>query len=375
MNYCKKCLCPDTRPNIKIGPDGICNACKGHLLKETDINWQDRKKQFAQIIQQAKKNSVGYDCIVPVSGGKDSWYQLIKCKEYGLNILAVTWKTPARTNIGKANVDRMLQNLNIDHIDYSVSYETEKKFMIKAFENNGDPGIPFHMGVYTIPYRLAVQMSIPLIIWGENSQLEYGGTINEQLTTNIEEKWMKKHGCMQGTNSKSWTDNELKEKDLAAYALPTLKELRKSQVVTQRLFLGSFFKWNSLDNAKTAKKYGFIYNKKSKKTGYWNFADIDCNFVSLHHFPMWHKFGTTRILDNLSIQIRYGVITREEAMRIVKEKGLEVPHEDIELFCKFVGKDVSWFWETLEKFRNRTIWKKKKGKWVIPNFLIKDWEW
>ena len=157
--------------------------------------------------------------------------------------------------------------------------------------------------------------------------------------------------------------------------MPTLKELRKSQVVTQRLFLGSFFKWNSIDNAKTAKNYGFIYNKKSKKTGYWNFADIDCNFVSLHHFPMWYKFGTTRILDNLSIQIRYGVITREEAMRIVKEKGLEVPHEDIELFCKFVGKDVSWFWETLEKFRNRTIWKKKKGKWVIPNFLIKDWEW
>ena len=375
MNYCSKCLCPDTRPGIIIHNDKICSACKGHEIKENEIDWDARENKFYEIIKNNRTSNSNYDCIVPASGGKDSWCQIIKCKELGLTPLAVTWKIPGRTLLGQQNLDAMVKNLNVDHIDYSTSQSVEKRFMKLAFEKKGDPGLPFHMAVYSLPYRLAVQMNIPLIIWGENPQLEFGGNKDEQLATSIDNEWMKKHGCMQGTDITDWTENGLSLKDLAGYRLPNEEEFSNCKVKVQRLFLGSFFKWNSFDNAEIAKKYGFYYDKHSRKTGYWEFADLDCNFISLHHFPMWHKFGTNRVLDNLSVQIRYGLISKEEAISKAQEIGLPVPHEDIKLFCDFVGENEEWWWNTIEKFRNKNIWVKHENSWKINNFIVPSWKW
>ena len=156
--------------------------------------------KFSNICKEAKRISINYDCIIPASGGKDSWYAIIKCKEYGLKPLVFTYKTPGRTIIGQKNVDLMIKNLEVDHIDFSVSVKLEKQFMKRSFELKGDPGLPFHMAVYIMPYKFAKLMRIPLIIWGENPQLEFGGNENEQLETEINDDWMKKHGCMQGTD-------------------------------------------------------------------------------------------------------------------------------------------------------------------------------
>jgi tRNA(Ile)-lysidine synthase TilS/MesJ len=143
----------------------------GHKRKQNEINWESRKAEFISLVKKIKSESTTYDCIVPVSGGKDSWYQVIKAKEYGLNVLAVTWRTHGRTAVGQKNLEKLIEKLSVDHIEYTISPDVEKRFTKVAFEETGVSGLPMHMAIFTIPLRLASQMRVPLVIWGENPQL------------------------------------------------------------------------------------------------------------------------------------------------------------------------------------------------------------
>ena len=127
MRYCRTCILPDTRPGITLNESGICSACIGHDEKENRIDWLARAAAFGEVVDWALGRGAGYDCIVPVSGGKDSWYQVIKAQEHGLNVLGVTWRTPARTAVGQRNVDAMIDRLGIDHIDYSINPDVERR--------------------------------------------------------------------------------------------------------------------------------------------------------------------------------------------------------------------------------------------------------
>lgn len=371
MTYCNRCILPDTRPGIVIDDEGVCSACRGHDLKETGIDWKAREKDFSALVASAKERATGYDCIVPVSGGKDSWYQIIRAQEYGMTVLAVTWRTPARTEIGQRNLDEMIRCLGVDHIDYTIDPDVERRFMLAAFEEVGATGLPMHMALFAIPIRLAVQFRVPLIVWGENAQLEYGGTVKEQLATRLDADWLAKHGCLQSTNAADWVGKEgLTRAELSAYQLPD-----KPDYSVDSVFLGSFFKWSSFENTRIAEAHGFRYQKDDLRTGSWDFADIDCRFISLHHFVKWYKFGITRTFDNLSVQIRDGQLSRDDAIARLREQGLQIPQDDIDAFCKFVDRPVDWFWQTCEKFRNTDIWVQRGDVWTIPGFLVEGWEW
>ena len=128
-------------------------------------------------------------------------------------------------------------------------------------------------------------------------------------------------------------------------------------------------------NDKREPRPGFAFDRTHLKTGTWEFADIDCRFISLHHLVKWYKFGITRSFDNLSVQIRYGMMTRAQAVAQIRQEGFQVPQGDVEAFCAFEGLPESWFWEVAESFRNQEVWKRDGGKWVIPDFLIEDWQW
>jgi N-acetyl sugar amidotransferase len=371
MRYCTQCILPDTRPGISLDANGVCTACHGHRDKETRIDWTAREAAFQILVEQTKARSQGYDCIVPVSGGKDSWYQVIMAKKFGLSVLAVTWRTPARTEIGQKNLEGMIQNLGVDHIDYTVSPDVERRFMKAAFEERGTTGLPMHMALFAIPIRLAVQLRIPLILWGENPQLEYGGNELERLSDTLDSDWLARHGCLESTDADYWCGKEgLTKSDLLAYQVP-----KDTDFTVRSVFLGAFFKWNSYQNARIAQEAGFEYGKQDLKIGTWDFADIDCDFISLHHFLKWYKFGFTRDFDNLSVQIRYGMIDRGEAIAQIRAKGWQAPEHDIAAFCRFQGKPESWFWSVCEGFRNTDIWTKRAGIWYIPDFLIPDWQW
>ena len=199
MNYCIQCILPETRPGLVIDNKGICSACRGHEDKERSIDWSARSKMFDSIVKRAKETSRDYDCIIPVSGGKDSWYQVIKSQLHGLKILCVSWRTPQRTAVGQENLDQLIKKLGVDHIDFSINPNVEKRFMMASFEKKGATGIPMHMAIFAIPYRLATQLRVPLIIWGENPQLEFGGPEADRLSTELDVNWIANYGVTNQT--------------------------------------------------------------------------------------------------------------------------------------------------------------------------------
>lgn len=372
MKYCKKCVIPDTRPGIDIYSDGICSACKGHEEKKRDIDWNKRRKDFEDIVKEAKNLGKSYDCIIPVSGGKDSTWQVVKCLEYGLRILAVTWKTPLRSKVGQENLNNLIR-LGVDHIDYTINPEVEKRFIYKALTRVGDPGLPMHMAIYAIPLRVAVAFDIPLVVWGESPHMEYGGTEEDRKLNQLNHDWLKRHQILQGTSIADWIDDDLSKKDLTAFHLPDEQEFQERH--TMSVFLGYYFPWDVEESLRVSLAHGFQVREEGPKVGYYNYADIDCDIIAIHHYFKWFKFGFTRLFDNLSLEIRNGRMSRAEAIDIIANMKEQTPYEDITKLCLFLDISEAHFWEISERFRNPSVWSFRDGKWSIPDFIIPNWKW
>lgn len=372
MKWCRSCVLPDTRPNLKIGRDGICNACHSHSTK-VEIDWASRAAQLHNVVAQAKARGSGYDCLIPVSGGKDSTWQTVKCLELGLRPLAVTWKTPARTAIGQRNLDNLIA-LGVDHIDWQINPKVEAAFMLKAFERFGSTAIPMHMALFNIPLTLATRLRIPLVVWGENSAFEYG-TKDEALTGfRLDAKWLRTYGVTHGTTAADWVDAELSAKDLAAYFGPSSEELDQAGV--RAVFLGYYLPWDPEETRRVAEAHGFRAEAAGARTGYYDFADIDDDFIAIHHWMKWFKFGFTRLFDNLSLEIRNGRLARPKALEILSATGEQRPTQDIAKFCRFADVSEERFFAAAEHFRNPAVWSSKPdGTRYIPDFLIEDWAW
>ncbi len=350
---------------------GVCNACVVHARKAT-IDWAARERAFREVVGRARARGRGYDCLIPVSGGKDSTWQVIKCLDYGLIPLGVTWKTPARTEVGARNLANLV-SLGVDHIDYQVNPKVERKFLYEAFARYGTTGIPMHLALFNIPLKIAVRFAIPLVVWGENSAFEYGGDEGEGFGFQMDAQWLAKYGVSHGTTAGDWVGAALTERELTPYFGPTEEELSARGV--QAVFLGYYFRWDPATTLEVARAHGFRASEAGPKTGYYDYADIDDDFISVHHHLKWYKFGFTRSFDNLSIEIRNGRITREEAIEIIRKRGDETPHEDIARFCEFIGITVQRFWDIAERFRNPQVWIRRGEKWMIDGFLIPDWAW
>jgi N-acetyl sugar amidotransferase len=372
VRYCQCCILPDTRPGIEIGADGVCSACASHAGARKAIDWDARRQAFADVAAHARRRSRGYDCLIPVSGGKDSTWQVVTCLKYGLNPLAVTWKTPARTPVGERNLSNLVR-LGVDHIDYQISPKVERKFMLKALERVGSTALPMHLAIFNIPLTIAARFDIPLVVWGENSAFEYAGTGEESRGFRLDRRWLQKYGVTHGTTARDWVDADLSERELTAYFGPADEELEARGVLA--VFLGYYFPWDPSTSLAVARAHGFEARGEGAKTGYYDYADIDDDFISIHHYLKWYKFGCTRTYDNLALEIRNGRLTREQAVQVLRRRGDETPHEDIARFCDFVGITRERFFGIIEKFRNRDVWTLRDGRWMIDGFLLPDWSW
>ena len=372
MKWCARCVLPDTRPHLVIGADGVCNACKAHASRK-DIDWTARKGQLEALVRNTRQKARGHDCVIPVSGGKDSTWQVIQCLELGLKPLAVTWKTPGRTAIGQRNLDNLV-SLGVDHIDYQVNPKVEARFMLKAFERYGSTAIPMHLALFSIPLNIAVRFGIPLVVWGENSAFEYGSADEAVTGFRLDATWLKRHGVTHGTTAADWVDGDLSAKDLAAYFGPDADTLEARGV--NAVFLGYYLPWDPDKTRAAAVAKGFRYEEGAARTGLYDYADIDDDFISLHHWMKWYKFGFTRLFDNLSLEIRNGRMSRPQALETIRARGDDTPQDDIEKFCRFAGIGKAEFMTIAGRFRNTDIWKlRADGTWHIPGFLLPDWRW
>ncbi len=374
MKWCAACVLPDTRPNLRIGDDGVCNACRAHATKPT-IDWTARFRQLTDVIAETRRRAGGrgWDCVIPVSGGKDSTWQTLKCLELGLRPLAVTWKTPARTEIGRRNLENLV-SLGVDHIDWQVNPKVEARFMLKAFEKFGSTAIPMHLALFAIPLTIATRFEIPLVVWGENSAFEYGSADDAHTGFELDAAWLRNYGVTHGTTAEDWLTEGFTRQDLASYFGPTPDAMTAAG--TRAIFLGYYLPWDPQATHAAAAKAGFHADTSGPRVGYYDFADIDDDFISIHHWMKWYKFGFTRLFDNLSIEIRNGRLSRDAAIGIIRRTGDTTPHRDIDQFCRFAGIERATFDAIAARFRDSRIWRRTAdGNWTIPDFLLPDWNW
>ena len=197
ISYCKRCIMPETKPDLYIDDQGICSGCR-YYEQRTEIDWEQRKNELTQIMEKYKSHDgSNYDCIIPVSGGKDSTFQVLKMLEFGMNPLCVTATTDILTDIGRRNIEN-IKKLGVDYIEVSTNPIVRRKMSKFTLEQVGDICWPEHVTIFTIPVRIAVQLNIPLIIWGENSQNEYGGPASDADNHTLTRRWLEEFGGMLG---------------------------------------------------------------------------------------------------------------------------------------------------------------------------------
>jgi len=314
-----------------------------------------------------------FDCVIPESGGKDSTWQVATCIEYGLKPLAVTWRSPGRSAIGQRNLDNLI-SLGVDHIDYSINPDVERRFMLQTFEKAGSTAIPMHLAIFAIPLRIATTYGIPLVVYGENSASEYGGRDEDARSELLDANWVHRYGVTQGTVAADGTGAGLSARDLFAYTPPSALALASSG--TRAVFLGHYFPWDPQATRDAAIAKGFETESDGPRTGFFDYADIEDDFISLHHWMKWYKFGFTRTYDNLSLEIRNGRMTREKAIVVLRQRGDETPIEDLKRFAAFAGVPFERLLAIAETFRNETVWTRRSDNvWEIPGFLIEEWPW
>lgn len=375
MEYCKRCVTPTTRPKLEINEDGICSACISAREKKEDIDWRVREKQLRSIFERFRsKDKRQYDCIIPVSGGKDSTYQVHIVKNvYDMNPLCFTFKTLARTKRGEENL-QTLKNMGVDHIDFSPNPIGINKLTRKMFETIGDCSMIDHYAIYGITANFAYKLKIPLVVWGENPDMEYGAPAEDRSNSMLNWDFLKKQDVLKGKRIEDWIDNDVELHEIKSLIHPSedmLKELGYTPI-----FLGYFLPWDAQQNVKIACQYGFKRREQGPIMGLYDYADLDCMNIVIHHYFKWLKFGFNRITDNASNEIRKGRLSREEAVKLVKERdGIKPPIEYIEAFCKQIGITMEYFGEIAERFRNHDIWKKDEyGEWYIKGWIGGDKE-
>jgi len=378
LNYCKKCLFPETKPDLYF-EEGICQACINAEKKDLLIDWEERKKDFEQLIKKYRKKGIGYDCLIPVSGGKDSTYQAYLIKEvYGLNPLCVCFETTYATEIGNRNLDN-LSKLGIDLIHFKKNYPVYKKMVVESFKRVGDEMWPNHVGIFTVPVMFAVKMNIPLIIWGENSQMEYGGPNEESVNSRIlNRRWMEEFGGLLGNRIEDMIGLDgISKKELTPYFYPSDEEIERVGVTG--IFLGSYFFWDQRKQLDIIKKRGFEVKEDGPIEGtYTNYENLDERLVGLHDYLKYVKYGFGRATDHANIDIRNKRLSRDEGIKLVNKYEGKYPHYGVKSFIEYSGMSKEEIDDVIDSFTNPLLFKQdEEGRFLrdenfnlIPLFKI-----
>ncbi len=376
MKYCKRCVYPEVAVNLYIDDEGICSSCRTFdKFNALSLEfWRKRKQKFEEIITDVKNiNKSNYDCIIPVSGGKDSYYQThIIVKKYGLKPLLVTYHGNNYLPEGDYNRDRMRQVFDADHLIFGPSVEILQKLNRLCFRKMGDMNWHAHCGIFTYPIQIAVKHNIPLIIWGEIAW-DISGMFEPEDFVEFSNRVRHEHGL----RGFEWYDmlndpkEKLTEKDLLWAKYPTDEEILK--VGVRGLYIGNFFNWDPNKHAKLMqKKYGWLPNKEPFDRTYRNFSNLDDRYESgLHDYLKYIKFGYGRASDHAAKDIRTGYMTRNQGIKMVRKYDHVIPR-DLNYWLDYVGMKESEFWKTANSFRSPLVWKKdKKGNWMKDNIWDK----
>ena len=400
VRFCVRCVISNQRPNsaleykhvqgskkvtIKFNEDGVCDACLLAEQKESKINWESRETELMEVCNRFRRDDGRYDCVVPGSGGKDSFYaaHILKYK-YGMNPLTVTWAPNMYTEWGMRNFYRWV-HAGFDNELYTPSGLTHRILTRVAVERLFHPFQPFMFGQKALAPKVALKYDIPLVFYGEN-EAEYGNPIEDTQSSQRDWSYFTESDpdkIFLGGASISELESSfgLSRKDLNPY-FPANPDAIKSAGV-QVHYLGYYLKWHPQSAYYYSVEHGGFEASPERTPGtYSKYNSIDDKIDDFHYFTTYIKFGIGRATYDASQEIRSGDITREEGVALVQKFDGEYPSRfEKEIFdylsleapnmrilpsaLNQTKMDSAYFSTLADSFRSPHLWEKNGSDWIL----------
>lgn len=368
ISVCKRCLNPDTRPNALFNEDGICSVCLFEERKAREVvDWDKRDRELQEIIEWGRENSKSsYDCIVTVSGGKDSTRQALYARdELGLKPLLVSCVYPPEQlhERGARNLANLI-SLGFDTVSLSLNPQIWKELMKQGFFRHGNWCKSTEMALYAIPIHVSIAYKIPLVFLGENPAL----TIGEQHgNLNGDASKMKYSNTLGGGDPDGLLTEDITKRDVHFYRYPSDDDMEHSKL--RLVYLGYYIRdWSGFNNARFSISHGLETRKEPpEKIGdLWGVSALDEEFRIVNQMIKYMKFGFGHVTDQVCEAINQDLMDREEGIELVRKYDGKCDHSYIEKYCDYLGISEEKFWEVAESFRGKDIWEKNSnGEWVL----------
>lgn len=365
MKSCKRCLYTDMHPlNIVIGDDGLCSGCLIHEEKD-QINWEVKKQELEEIFNYYRnKRGTNYDCIVPVTGGRDSYFIVHTVKNvFGMNPLLVTYNKHYNTAVGFRNLANLRVQFDCDIMTLTVDPAKVKKITRATLRRFGS--IYWHCiaGQTVFPVQVAVKFKIPLIIWGAHQGIDQVGMFSHHNGVEMTRKYRKEHDLM-GFEAEDLLDDEydfIRENDILPFVYPDDKEIE--QIGVRGIYLNNFIRWDSRSqHEEMIEKYSYETSPQTRTFDYYN--DVDCwLYNDVHDYLKLIKQGFGKVVDHACREIRLGHLNRETALELVSKYMFREPVH-LQKFLNWLGITRNAFDYIIDEHRNRTFWKRNN-----------DWSW
>jgi N-acetyl sugar amidotransferase len=357
IRYCTECLYPETKPDLRFDPQGVCSACSSYRSRGA-VDWSRRREELSAILARYRSaDGATYDAIVPSSGGKDSHAQVLRLLELGANPLVVTATTDSLSDLGRRNIEN-LKRQGVDCVEVTSNPVVRRRINKLALTQVGDISWPEHVSIFTIPVRIAVQMNIRLIVWGENPQNEYGGPAAATQGNTLSRRWLEEFGGLLGLRVSDLVGQEgIERRHLIQYSYPTDAELERVGVTG--VFLGYYVPWDGYTNALYAQGYGFETFPKTVEGSLANYENLDNHQTGIHDYFKFIKYGFGRATDIACNHIRRGRLTRDEGLQLVKRHDGAFPWtclgKPLQEILAEIDMTVEEFQRVCDRFTNRRL--------------------
>lgn len=366
LSWCSNCLAMSTRPRISFDERGYCNACCW-TEKKKELDWDTRHRELQLLLNKHRSSNGRFDCLVPVSGGKDGSYVAYNLKhKCGMNPLAVTVTPALPLDLGEKNL-RSFVNSGYNHISVNPSFEAMRRLNKTGFIEMGFPYYGWLIAIHTAVVQVAVGFGIGLVFYGEDGEVEYGGSTETAKNPIYDAKYQKKI-YLEGGYEKVLDQSGLGEGDLQFFRFPNSAELNACPI---DLTHWSYYEnWDPYRNYLVAKEHCGLEEADGSNAGtFTNFSQNDQALYALHTYLMYLKFGFGRANQDASIEVRRGAMDRAQAVNLVRLYDGHYPEEFIELYLDYYQMTMAEFDEVLDRYANRNLFDKIDGRWK-QNFVV-----
>jgi N-acetyl sugar amidotransferase len=364
LRVCARCLYTELHPlNIVINDDGLCSGCRIHEEKD-QIDWPQRQQQLAQLLNAYRSRSgQHYDCIVPVSGGRDSYFIVDYIKQVmGMNPLLVTYNPHYNTALGLRNLAYLRSHSDCDLFTMTVSPHKVKNITRATLRRIGS--ICWHViaGQTVFPVQVAVRLKIPLIIWGCHQGIDQVGMFSHHHFVEMTRKYRHEHDLM-GLEAEDLLsdDDQVFERDIYPFLYPDNQQI--AHVGVRGIYLNNYVRWDSkAQHEAMIAKYGFETSPQPRTFDTYNDGDSFI-YSDLHDAIKVLKWGYGKVVDHACREIRLGRLTREQAQdKVIKHSQPSPQHQ--QLFLDWLGMQQSALDFILDQHRHPDIWQRDQ-----------NWQW